>query len=237
MSWYGIRAQEDGERAEILIYDQIGKDWFGDGVGAEELVEELRGLDGRDLDVRINSVGGLVFEGLAIFNALDRHKGRVTTHVDGLAASIASVVALAGDEVRIAENAFFMVHNAWGVTIGNRNDMLDMAETLEKLDGSIAGTYMRKTGKDEADVRAWMDAETWFSAADAKDVGLVDTVAEKREVKATFDLSKFHNVPQRLVQTRAATKPVDPDPEPAIIEPALLELAAASMRTLDRTRL
>ena len=200
-SWYKIRAKHDddeGGHAEILIYGEIGLDWFGDGISAESLVLELNELDVATLDVRINSVGGQVFEGLAIFNALVRHPAQVTTHIDGLAASIASIVALAGDERRIAENAFMMVHNPWGFAAGDANEMRRMADGLDELAGSLLDTYVAKSGNSEKVVRGWMDAEKWFSASAALDAGLVDEVADSMDIAARFDLSKFGNVPNEV---------------------------------------
>jgi ATP-dependent Clp endopeptidase proteolytic subunit ClpP len=205
-SWYRIAAKKgDDSRAEILIYDEIGRNFWGKGIAAEDLVKELSALDVKAIDVRINSVGGQVFEGLAIFNALDRHPATVTTHVDGMAASIASIVALAGDEVRIAENAFMMIHNPHGIEMGDANAMRKMADILDTLAGSLADTYVAKTGKSEKVIRAMMDEETWFNAEEALEVGMVDEVDEAMDVAASFDLSKFHNVRPDVLE-RAAEK-------------------------------
>ena len=231
-SWYKIAAKkhDDGEgggHAEILIYGEIGLDWFGEGISAESLVKELAELDVATLDVRINSIGGQVFEGLAIFNALDRHPANVTTHIDGMAASIASIVALAGDTVKIAENAFVMIHNAHGLSMGNASDMRKMAEILEKLDGSLADTYVAKTGKSEKVIRAMMDEETWFNAAEALEAGMVDEVVEAMDIAAKFDLSKFHNVRPDVLE-RAATQ-IKPG-EAAALEEALEAIEAETRR-------
>ena len=206
-SWYKIGAKHGGDgdgHAEILIYGEIGRDFWGEGIAAEDLVKDLAELDVATLDVRINSVGGQVFEGLAIFNALNRHPAKVTTYIDGMAASIASIVALAGDTVRIAENAFVMIHNAHGIEVGNASDMRKMADILEKLDGSLVEMYVAKTGKSEKVISAMMDEETWWNAAEALEVGFVDEVVEAMDVAAAFDLSKFHNVRPDVLE-RAAT--------------------------------
>ncbi len=203
-TWFKITAKhEDGDdddaSAEILLYDEIGRNWFGEGISAEELVRTLAELDVAKIDVRINSVGGQVFEGLAIFNALDRHPAEITTHIDGMAASIASIVALAGDEVRIAENAFMMIHNPWGVAIGDANEMRSMAEILDKLGGSLADIYAAKTGGKHNAMRKLMDAETWFNATEALEAKLVDTIAPAMAIAASvFDMTKFQNVPSSL---------------------------------------
>ena len=206
-SWYNIihaAGDNDGNRAEILIYGEIGLDWFGEGISAETLVQELSGLDVANIDVRINSIGGQVFEGLAIFNALDRHPAKVTTHIDGMAASIASIVALAGDEVIIAENAFMMIHNAWGIEIGDARAMLKKAEILSTLDGGLADTYAAKTGETPKAIRVMMDAETWFNSEEALAVGLVDEVSARMEIAASFNLKRFSNVRPDVLERTAA---------------------------------
>jgi ATP-dependent Clp endopeptidase proteolytic subunit ClpP len=191
--WFRIEAAADS--AEIFIYNDIGKDFFGEGISAEDLVQELAKLKVKTLHVRINSNGGSVFDGLAIYNALDRHPARVITHVDGIAASIASVIAVVGDEVRIAKNAFLMIHNPHGMALGNADDMRTMAETLDTVADSMVGIYREATGKSTEKVQEWMDAETWFNAADAKAAGLVDEITNDQAIAACFDLSGFRHAP------------------------------------------
>lgn len=251
-SWYRIAAKDDGDHAEILIYDDIGRNLWGEGIEPAEFVKELAALDVATLDVRINSAGGYVFDGLAIYNAIDRHPATVTTHIDGMAASIASVVALAGDEVRIAENAFMMIHNPWGFEVGDANAMRKMAEILDALGGSLVDAYVGKTGKSEEVIRGMMDEETWFNSEEALEVGLVDEVDEAMAVAASFDLSRFHNVrpevleraAERIPPPPAATPGTPPEkvPEPnangggaAGPDPEFLKLAAEAEHTLSRT--
>src|SRR5690606_25494897 len=134
---YRIEAKAD-DRAEILIYDEIGADpWTGTGIGADDFVRELRAIKAPRIDVRINSVGGSVFEGNAIYNALARHPAHVDVYIDGIAASIASVIAMAGDKIYIAANAHVMIHNPHGVVWGEAGDMRRMADTLDKIRGSL----------------------------------------------------------------------------------------------------
>ncbi len=262
-SWYKILAEHRGgdSHAEILIYDEIGRNFWGEGISADELVKELSALDVATLDVRINSVGGEVFEGLAIFNALDRHPAKVTTHIDGMAASIASIVALAGEEVFIAENAFMMIHNAWGIEIGDAKAMLKRAEILDTLDGGLADTYMAKTGESEKSIRAMMDVETWFNAEEALAVGLVDEISAKMEIAASFNFDRFRNVRDDVLERAAEqirpmgklsvgietmTPAIEAgleavaagtDPDPAGPSPEeLLELSIQTSRTLADTR-
>lgn len=225
--WYRINASKADE-AELLIYNEIGRGFFGDGVAAEDLVKELAAIRAKVINVRINSNGGSVFEGLAIYNALIRHPARVVTHVDGIAASIASVLALAGAEVRIAKNAFMMIHNPHGMAMGNAADMRKMAETLETVGGSLLGIYRGRTGKSEAEVQAWMDAETWFNATDAKEAGFVDVVTKDQAVAASFDLSAFQHVPADVA---ALIAPVTS--KPAATDAEILEIEAARHRLLE----
>jgi len=162
--------------ATIWLYDVIGADAWG-GVDAGQFAHDLAGIQAPVIHLRINSPGGDVFQARAMATALREHPAQIVAHIDGLAASAASYVALAADEVEISEGAFLMVHNAWGVVLGNRHDLMEMALTLEKIDASIALDYQTKTGQDLATVQGWMDAETWFTALEALDAGLVDRIA------------------------------------------------------------
>src|SRR5690606_2370550 len=119
-----------------------------------------------------------VFEGNAIYNALVRHPARAEADIDGIAASIASVIAMAGERIHIAANAFIMVHNPRGVVWGEAADMRKMAGTLDTVRGSLVGTYARRTGRDTAQIEAWMDAETWFNAEEAVEFGFADEIVE-----------------------------------------------------------
>lgn len=192
-----VRAKDDA--VELLIYDEIG--FFG--ITAKQVADELARIEADTIHLRINSPGGDVFDGVAIHNALRAHPAEIITHIDGLAASIASVIALAGDEVRMAPNAFFMIHNPWGITIGDADDHRKMGDTLDKIaEGSIASTYMAKTGEALETVETWMDEETWFNAREAKAAGFADVVEEAAPAEARgvlpFDLSIYQHVPAGL---------------------------------------
>lgn len=166
-----------GEReATIWLYDVIGDEIWG-GVSAKTFVKDLAAITAPTIHLRINSPGGDVFEARAMVTALRQHPARVIAHIDGLAASAASYIALAADEVEMAEGAFLMIHNAWGVVVGNRHDLLDMAETLEKIDTTILADYQARTHRSSSDIQAWMDKETWFTATEAIDAGFVDRIA------------------------------------------------------------
>lgn len=205
--WYRIENASESE-AEVLIYGQI-VDGDGDygGVSAKQFVTDLSGVKASTIRLRVNSPGGSVFAAQAIFSALQRHPARVVAHVDGLAASAASWVILAADEVRMAQGAFLMVHNASAFAMGDARALRETADVLDKLTGAIADTYVERTGKSRQEVQDWMDAETWFTASEAKDAGFVDEIDERSAAKAEFDLSAFNHVPAALV-----AKPTTPGP-------------------------
>jgi ATP-dependent protease ClpP protease subunit len=177
-----FRAAKNGA-AEIILYGDIGFD-----VRAADFARELRAL-GRpeQIDLRINSYGGDVFDGVAIHSLLEASGSRVVVHVDGMAASAASVVAMAGDEVRIVEAGFLMIHDAWMIAAGNAVAMRQAAERLEAVSAQMAGIYQRRTGKELAQIREWMAEEREFSAADAVAAGFATSVVEGRRMAARYD--------------------------------------------------
>jgi ATP-dependent protease ClpP protease subunit len=195
--------------AELMIYDMIGG-W--DGVTAKRVADDLRSIGRVDLiNVRLNSFGGEVFEGYAIYNQLKRHPARVEIDIDGAACSIASIIACAGDTVRMARNAMYMIHDPSGVAMGNAADMRKTADLLDQVREQLVDTYVGKTGLDWARVSNLMTAETWFKAADAAELGFVDQVTDELQLAASADLSKFANVPAwaRQRATASATERLD----------------------------
>jgi ATP-dependent Clp protease protease subunit len=178
--WYAI-SETENDTAEISLYDEIG----GFGVGAKQFLGELSRLKGKHLHLRINSPGGSVVEGTAIFNALRRHQGGVTVHIDALAASMASVIAMAGMPVYMADNALLMVHNPWTITAGDSDELRKEADLLDKLKASIRNAYQRKTGLPEDQLQDMMDAETWLDSVDAVALGFVDAIEEGVAAAAT----------------------------------------------------
>jgi len=194
---YRIRnAAETPAVTEILMYDEIGEDpWFGTGVSAKTFAEDLNSIDTDEIHLRINSPGGNVFEGIAMLNAVRRHKAKVTVFVDGLAASAASIVAMGGDEVVMSRNAEMMIHDAWGIAIGNADEMTKMADELGRASDNLASAYADKAGGDVAQWRDAMKAETWFSDKEAVAAGLADRVEPSKTAsdksKAKFNLSMF----------------------------------------------
>ena len=187
-SWYAIRARDEG--AEVSIYDEIG----AYGVSAKAFIAELGALpDDAPLTLRLNSPGGSVFDAVAIYNALKRHAGPVAVWIDGIAASAASYVAMAGDEVVMPANAFIMIHDPAGMVLGTAADMRAMADALDKIKGSLVAGYAAKSGRDEAEIAALMLKETWFDAEEAAALGLADRVAEPVRIAAQL---RHRAVPQ-----------------------------------------
>lgn len=213
------------KRAELLLYGDISdSSWYGDEVTPKQFKADLDALgDVKELDIYINSGGGDVFAGITIYNILKRHEAHKTVYVDGLAASIASVIAMAGDRIVMPENAMMMIHNAWTFAMGNRVKLRKIADEMEKIDGMIAGTYATRSSKTDMDFPALMDAETWFTAEEALDAGLADEVEESKKLAASidggflnmngqkFDLSRYKTIPKGIA-------PAEP-PEGGNLEP------------------
>ncbi|HFG4550557.1 TPA: head maturation protease, ClpP-related [Acinetobacter baumannii] len=175
-----LKAADDNADNTIGIYDPIGYDyWTDSGVTAKRISAALRSMGSEtDVVVNINSPGGDVFEGLAIYNLLRAHKGKVTVRVIGLAASAASFIAMAADEIQIARAGFFMIHNAWTVTWGNRHDLLDTAELLGQIDETIADIYHIRTGLDATELGKMMDAESWINGKNSVENGFADSLLD-----------------------------------------------------------
>lgn len=243
--WYAISTPRNSEAEdsgiEVSIYDEIG---FG-GVTAKNFVADLRKLKGQHIHLRINSVGGSVIEGAAIYNALRRHKGGLTVHVDGLAASMASVIAMAGEEVLMAGNAMLMVHNPWSMAMGDADDLRKEADVLDKLKATLVNAYVRKTGRERGEIEAMMDEETWLDATEAMGLNFVDGIEDDIEAaasvtpeaaRARFD--KFSNSMSRKTKStikaeEAAPEVVAPEAEPAV--EAAPEAPVVDTETKDMT--
>ena len=173
-------AADENADGVITIFDVIGEDfWSGGGFTAKRMAAALRANAKREVTVKINSPGGDMFEGVAIYNLLREHPQKVTVHVLGLAASAASIIAMAADEIVMGGGSFMMIHNAWGMVIGNRHDMGDAAGLFEKFDGALADIYEARTGRKRGAIEEFMDAETFFGAAEAVREGFADAADEK----------------------------------------------------------
>lgn len=171
----GVKAADIGSDNSVSIYDVIGEDpWSGGGITAKRISGALRAIGQKDVVVNINSPGGDLFEGIAIYNLLRAHEGKVTVRVMGLAASAASVIAMAGDEIQIARSAFVMIHNGWVMAMGNRHDMREVADWLEPFDQAMADLYAARTDQTVKEVAKLMDNETWMGGAKAIDLGFAD---------------------------------------------------------------
>lgn len=195
--WYSIENKADNS-VEISIYDEIGD--FG--TSAKEFIEEVKSVGDGDITLRINSVGGSVFDGLAIYNTLRSHNGSVNIKIEGLAASISTVIAMAGDTVEMSENGFFMIHNPFGKSSGEAGDMRKTADLLDKIKEEIMEIYSRKTSMTFETLSDMMDKETWLSSQEAFDMGFVDKITEPMKMAASFDLSKFTNVNEQEVNDK-----------------------------------
>lgn len=186
--------------ATVYLYDaivssQADAEWFG-GVAADMLAKDLRSLDVGTIHLRINSPGGDVFGGQVIAQAIRESKANVIAHVDGLAASAATIVANEASEIVMAKGAMYMVHRAWSFAMGNTNDMMEAAALLEKVDSTIAAQYAARTGESVDDMLAVMDAETWFTAEEAVAAKFVNRIADDTKAQGAWDLSAYDKAPR-----------------------------------------
>ncbi|TGZ14742.1 hypothetical protein DV517_62250 [Streptomyces sp. S816] len=214
-SWYRITNVASDE-AEVMLYDEIGG-WFG--ATADQFIADLRGVTAPNLRVRVNSPGGSVFEGIAIANALRSHPANVTVQVDGIAASIASVIAMAGDRIEMSPNTMLMIHDASGLCMGNAQDMAEMGELLDLISDNIADAYAARAGGTRAEWRARMQAETWYLPDDAVTAGLADQAItapkaadpvepdedDEPDMARAFDLAAYGYTGPRREQPKAET--------------------------------
>lgn len=192
-SWYRIDARTEADEAEVYIYDEIG--YFG--TSAQQFVRDLQAVKAGRIRLHLNTPGGDVFDGIAIHNALRDHAASVTVQVDSLAASIGSVIAMAGERVTMARHATMMIHDPYGAALGNADDMRKMAEVLDQLGDTIAGIYAERAGGAVSLWRSRMAEETWYTDRAAVEAGLADDVAgdDAAEAENRFDLSIFRHPP------------------------------------------
>ena len=178
--FYALEKSGDNETT-IYLYDEVG----AFGAGSKDFLADLTKLDGQHIHLRINSPGGSVIEGSAIYNSLRRHKGGLTVHIDSLAASMASVIAMAGAPVYIADNALMMIHNPWTISAGDADQLRKEADLLDKLKSTLVNAYTRKTGMDQDQIAEMMDSETWLDAVEAVALGFADAIEEGVAAAAT----------------------------------------------------
>ncbi|TKC83842.1 Clp protease ClpP [Trinickia terrae] len=251
--WWDIRAQENaegGKVAEIRIYSEIGF-W---GVDAERFIAQLdaAAADASSIVVAINSMGGDVFDAFTIYNALRRYKGKVKGRVDGIAASAASLVLMACDEIEMPENAMLMIHHPHTIAAGEADDFRRIADLLDNASAGILAAYVNRSGLSEDEVRAMMDSETWLTAAQAKEKGFCDTIEAAVKLAASAGaaplLARFSSVPDVVQAAIDAAGDAPPEPElpasppepstpPAPIVPDVGALATHVFNTLREANL
>jgi len=189
-TWFSIN-NSNSSAAEVCIYDDIGA-W---GITAKDFITALAGVGNKRILLRINSDGGEIFDGLAIYNRLKSHAGGVDVVIDGLAASMASVIAMAGETITMPDNAWMMIHNPNSGVIGEASDMREMADLLDRVRNSLLSIYRTKTGIEDDKLIPMLDDETWLDAATAKELGFADVISDPVRLAAKFDSKRFKNAP------------------------------------------
>lgn len=184
--------------AEVLIYDEIGDESWG-GISAKGLTKQLKDLKAKTINVRINSPGGSVFDGFSIYEALKRHPARIEVDIDGYAASIASVIAMAGEKIRMSKFGFFMIHNPSGFSMGESKDLRKTADLLDQVKEKLLIAYMERTDASKEEIDQWMNNETWFGADQAKNIGFIDSVTDHALAACAMPSKvSFRNMPDEL---------------------------------------
>jgi ATP-dependent protease ClpP protease subunit len=243
---YSIRSKGSKDAPEILIYEDIGQGWFSDdGVTAKQFATDLKALGKVPaIDVRINSYGGAVNDGNAIYNRLIENGAKITTYIDGVAASIASVIAMAGEEIVIAENAWMMIHDAWGVAIGNARELRRQADLMDSMSATAADVYSARTRQPRDKVLSMMGETTWMSAAEAIDLGFATRMTENLRIAAIAKPSAifstvFRHLPEALGGDAPARSSAMDDEERAIrsrVSEAATRMQRARLLTDFRAR-
>lgn len=210
--WIRINKTEN-RTAEIFIYDEISF-W---GVSAQDVAQKIKDLDVDHIDLRINSPGGLVFDGVAIYNLFKQHKATVNVYIDGIAASIASVIAMAGDRIYMADNAMIMIHKPLILMFGNATELRKEADVLDQIEKTLISTYRTRVDMEEDELSALLEAETWIDANTALESKFIDEITSSRKEAASaaqmFDLSSFRHTPKTwdVLAKKKAEETTDPD--------------------------
>ncbi len=197
-NWYNISGKASDGIVDIYIFDEIG----AYGLNAQSFIDEIKPYKNSPLNIHINCVGGDVFDGMAIYNIIKKRTARTTAYIEGIAASMGSVIALAADNVVMAENSLFMIHNAWGGAMGEAKEMKKTAKLLDKISGEIADIYVKKTNLPYNKVEEMMDEETWLNAEEAYELGFVDSISDAIKVAAKYDVSKFKNITNEEISNK-----------------------------------
>ena len=227
---------KDSTKAELVIFGEITSNkWSDDEIEPKDVKELLDEIKDKDLDIYINSPGGSVFAGLAIHNMLARHKGYKKIYIEGYAASIASVIAMAGDEIIIPENAYLMIHKAWGLAIGNADDLRERANLYERLDSTIANAYMSKAkeGVTEEKFLELMKAESWFNGKEAQEYFNL-TLGEGNNTTACLEgeLYKNYKLPKELKTKVQEQKQIENNKENDDFGSSEMDIAKAKLKLL-----
>jgi len=206
-SWYKIQAAADVP--EIMIYGDIAEY----GVSAGQFRADLMSIKSEEINLRINSRGGLVFEGVAIYNALKDHPAKITAHIDSLAASISAFIPMAADKIIMAKNARMMIHKAWGLVMGNADELRSMAVEMDDVDSIQIEAFSAKTGMSKQAMQEMLAEETWLTPQKAKEMRFIDEIAGESSVKAQFDLSPFTKVPEDVTALYGKARATERDIE------------------------
>lgn len=196
-NWYNINSKAS-KVVDVYIFDEIGMG----GVNAQGFIEEIKSFKDSPMNLHINCVGGDVFDGMAIFNIIKKRTAKTTVYIEGIAASMGSVIALSADSVVMAENSLFMIHNAWGGAMGEAKEMKKTAKLLDKISGEIADIYVKKTKLPYDKVKEMMDEETWLNAEEALELGFIDSISDAIKVAAKYDVSKFKNITNKEIKNK-----------------------------------
>jgi len=209
-SWYSIKAAANNQPAEVLLYDEIGF-W---GVTAADFIADFNAINDSNITLRINSPGGSVFEGMAIYNAIRRHKATITTQIDGIAASMASIIALAGDYIKMSETAYYMIHNPFGFSMGTAKDLRKDAQLLDEMADQMVNIYQSKSTLSREEIIAAMDDETWYTGPTALTAGFVSELTETLDAAACYHgtdaVNHFTKSPITITQANAQEDPPQP---------------------------
>ncbi len=198
---HGYQIKAKANTAEVLIYEEIGAGWLG-GISAKQFAEDMKSIKNvSDVTVRINSEGGSVFDGHAIYNTLKNFDATINVKIDGLAASIASIIAMAGDTIEMAENAFMMIHDPWVVAAGTAEELREQADIMDKVQEKLVNTYAKRVNISAEKVAALMADETWMDATEALEMGFIDSITDEVRLAAKVEhADRYKHAPADLVE-------------------------------------
>lgn len=221
---------------DVIVSDELTAEWWG-GVSKMAFIKELNAITAPVIHLRIDCPGGDVFAARAMERAIREHSSKVIAHIDGYAASAASFLAVACDEVIIASGGFFMIHKAWAFAYGNSDDLLKIADLLDKVDESLINTYEAETKLSASAIKTYMTEETWFNAEESVKYGFADSIAQDAQKVTAWDMSAYAHAPTKVQATSPAPDPEQPDPEPEYINEDHRARQQQRLNVLERTKL